>query len=134
MIPKNLTGSKVQSRMMTWKSDVVQFVVRFVIGGLLVASIPVISKRSSPEFAGIVSLLPVVTLSSFTFLWIQSGYPAVSRAALASAIAVPAVLFYLLVLWLCLRCALAFPIAMLIAMIAWLVAATIADQVVKKVM
>lgn len=108
--------------------------LRFVIGGILVASIPLIAKRTSPEVAGIVALVPIVTISGMIFLWIQSGNRAVGQAALAGAITVPAVLVYLLTLWFCLHSELNFPIAIVLATASWIVLALVANVVVKRIL
>jgi uncharacterized membrane protein (GlpM family) len=117
--------------MVRW-ADAAQFALRFTVGGVIVASIPLIAKRMSPEASGIVALIPAVTLSGFTFLWLDQGNMAVQRASLAAAASVPAVLAYLLMLSTLLRNNVAFPLAMFLAIAVWLAVAFVVSQGVSR--
>jgi uncharacterized membrane protein (GlpM family) len=69
----------------------VQFLVRFLAGGTLVAAVPLVAVRATPTVAGVLVLAPVVTLSAFYFIGEQQGAGAVHTAAGSAMIALPAV-------------------------------------------
>jgi|SRR5215212_2004582 len=72
------------------------FLVRFTAGGLLVATVPLVSKHVSPRLAGIIVLLPIVTLSGFFFIGREQGMSVLAKASGTAAMAVPAVLAFLI--------------------------------------
>lgn len=71
------------------------FVYRFFIGGLVVGSVPIVARQLSPRVAGVVVLVPVVTLLSFGFLGRDQGIGSVAKASGAAIVALPAVLGFL---------------------------------------
>lgn len=104
-----------------------EFLIRFLAGGLIVAFLPILAQRLGPEMAGIAALLPLVTLSGFYFLGSSQGSEVVARASLASLLAVPAVAAFLLGVTLSIRSGLTFRPSLLVGLGAWgLVAGTIA--------
>jgi uncharacterized membrane protein (GlpM family) len=72
-----------------------RFSIRFVFGGLLVALIPLVSRAASPRLAGVLILLPAITLLSFLFIGRDQGVSAVSKASGAAIYSLPAVLAFL---------------------------------------
>lgn len=76
--------------------QVAEFTLRAAVGGLVVASVPIVARRLSPEAAGILVLVPAVTLFSFYFLGIEQGPAAVERASRASLLAIPTILAFLI--------------------------------------
>jgi uncharacterized membrane protein (GlpM family) len=75
--------------------QVTQTVVRFVIGGSLVAAIPLVSQRAGAAAAGVLLLFPVVSLVGLLFLGVAEGMPAVARASSAAIVGLPTVVAFL---------------------------------------
>jgi uncharacterized membrane protein (GlpM family) len=71
------------------------FVVRFLIGGILIALLPVVASKATPRIAGLVAMIPAVTLFGFTFLGQDQGVPAVGEAARGSLLGLLAVFAFL---------------------------------------
>ena len=99
------------------------FIVRFVTGGALIAVIPAVASRASAALAGIIALIPLVTLTGFSFLARDQGATAVQRASLAALIALPAVGAFLATTYSALRSGWDTPPSLAIGMCAWLVIA-----------
>lgn len=102
---------------------VLQFALRFVLGGTLVAIIPCVAQRWSAQVAGVVVLFPAVTLGGLTFLWLDQGTSSAETAAISGLYAVPAVAAYLLGLWLVLRWSGSYFLAITVGILAWLLVA-----------
>jgi len=97
----------------------VEFLIRFLAGGLIVAFLPILARNLGPELAGIAALLPLVTLSGFYFLGSSQGSDVVARASLASLIALPAVGAFLLAVTVSIRSGLAYKPSLLVGLGAW---------------
>ena len=69
--------------------------IRFVAGGLVVASVPIVSRRVSPSVAGVLVLIPIVTLLSLLFIGRDQGISAVADASKAAIFALPTVVGFL---------------------------------------
>lgn len=69
--------------------------LRFTAGGLIVATIPIVSARLSPRVAGVLVLIPAITLLSFAFIGADQGMIAVSKASAAAILSLPTVLGFL---------------------------------------
>jgi uncharacterized membrane protein (GlpM family) len=100
-----------------------QFILRFIVGGFVVATIPTVASRVGPGVAGVISLLPVVTLLGFAFLGGSDGSVAVQRAALGAVMTVPAVLAFLLGTYAALRMGWRVSGALVAGYVAWLLVA-----------
>ena len=112
---------------------VIQFALRFVAGGAIVATVPLVAARVGPAIAGVIVMLPVVTLLGFAFVGQTSGASAVKGASLSALIAVPATVAYLAVTYIALRAGLGVAYALMAGVAGWLcVAAPIAAILVKQ--
>jgi uncharacterized membrane protein (GlpM family) len=76
--------------------DVAAFLFRFALGGLIIASLPVVSRWLSPSIAGVLVVIPVVTLLSMFFIGRDEGMSSVGMAATTGAFSIPAVFLCLL--------------------------------------
>jgi len=65
-------------------SAVVMGVIRFVVGGLVVALVPVVARHLGPRPAAILMVVPAISLVSLAALWVGSGPAQVQRVALAA--------------------------------------------------
>ncbi len=72
-----------------------EFVLRFLVGGLLIALAPIVANRYGGSIAGLVLLFPVVTLTGFGFIALRSGGGTMQSAAAGSLKTLPAVLAFL---------------------------------------
>lgn len=97
--------------------------MRAGVGGLVVASVPVVARRLSPEVAGVLVLIPAVTLLSFYFLGVDQGPVAVERASRASIFAIPTVFAFLVAVNGSLSKASNVVLALSLGLLAWLAAA-----------
>jgi len=59
-------------------------VVRFVVGGLVVALVPVVARHLGPRPAAILMVVPAISLVSLAVLWASGGPSQVQRVALAA--------------------------------------------------
>ena len=73
-----------------------QFLARFVVGGLHVALVPVVARHFSPHAAGLIVLFPIVTLTGFWFLAGELGDVALTQAAGTALLGLPTVAAFLL--------------------------------------
>lgn len=71
-------------------------VLRFVIGGGLVALLPIVSERFGPAVAGVFLLFPAVTFTGLLFLGRAEGLAAVAQTSISAMIGLPAVAAFLL--------------------------------------
>lgn len=60
-----------------------KFLLRFTTGGMVVATIPIASRRLSPQLAGLLVLIPAISLLSFIFIGADQGTDAVAKASQA---------------------------------------------------
>lgn len=92
---------------------------RFVLGGVVVAALPVVAARVGPRIAGVLVLVPVVTLCGFVALNLDQGPGSVHAATKGSLIGLPALVGYLVVLRLSIQHGIAFGWSMTLAVVAW---------------
>jgi uncharacterized membrane protein (GlpM family) len=57
------------------------FYIRLIIGGLLVAGIPEVAKHLSTRWAGILMLIPIVTIMGLFFIGSELGMKAAQTTA-----------------------------------------------------
>jgi len=72
-----------------------QFLARFIAGGLLIAILPIVARKASPTLAGVVAMIPAVTLFGFIFVGLEQGSLAVKDAAVGALAGLGAVLAFL---------------------------------------
>lgn len=118
----------MQSRMDVTRQEAGEFILRFTIGGLVVASVPLIAQHWSPRVAGALVLFPALTVGGLTMLWLDRGTSSTETAAVSGLFAVPAVAAYLFVLWLTLRLGGSYPLALGLGVLTWLVIAALTLQ------
>jgi uncharacterized membrane protein (GlpM family) len=99
------------------------FVLRFLIGGLLVALAPVVAQKLSPALGGMVLLFPAITIGGLTGIWIGEGDNSVEKAAIGALVGVPAVLAYLIGITISLRRGMDYPYAAMFGVVLWIVVA-----------
>lgn len=102
-----------------------QFILRFAIGGLVVAVAPVIANQFGPQIAGLLLLVPIVTLLGFTFIYRSLGIDAVQSAALASLKSLPALVIYLVTIYVTIRAGSGFVAVICLAITVWLSTASL---------
>lgn len=73
-----------------------EFALRFVCGGLLVAALPWVSAAFGATVGGLVLLFPAVSLAGFIALGLDEDVTTVGRVALGSLLALPVVALFLL--------------------------------------
>jgi uncharacterized membrane protein (GlpM family) len=105
-------------------TKVLEFVARFLLGGLIVASVPLVASRFGPEVAGVVILVPVVSLVSFVSLGVAGGPAPVGRASLGTLIALPSTIAFMLVTFCSVRLGSSVAVALLSASAGWLIVVT----------
>jgi uncharacterized membrane protein (GlpM family) len=101
-------------------APVLQFILRFLAGGALVAAVPLIATRVGPAIAGVMVMLPVVTLLGFVFVAQTSGASAVEGTSLSALLAVPAIVAYLVVTYVSLRVGVHVSHALIAGVAAWM--------------
>lgn len=111
-----------------------EFTLRFIGAGLLVAVLPHIAQGFGDWIAGVILLLPVVTVSGFLVLGLERGVAAVGQAASAAVAALPAVLMFLLVVHVAARQERSLGFALMAGIAAWLVTAGMATAIYVRVM
>lgn len=70
-------------------------VARFVIGGTVVALVPILSRHLGPTAGGVASLLPAQLILVLVFLNRESGTNATSQAMMSAMIGLPTLLVFL---------------------------------------
>lgn len=73
-----------------------EFAARFILGGGLVASLPLVSERLGPAAAGALLLFPAVSLAGLLAIGLAQGVGAVGDTSFSAVAALPAVLAFLL--------------------------------------
>jgi uncharacterized membrane protein (GlpM family) len=106
------------------KPRVLEFVARFLVGGLIIASVPLLASRFGPGVAGVVILVPIVSLVSFVSLGVAGGPTPVGRASLGTLIALPSTVAFMLVTYCCIRLGASVAVALLSASAGWLIVVT----------
>lgn len=74
-------------------------ILRFIVGGSIIAGLPVIGKQFGPEVAGVVALIPAIVLLSFIFLGLEVGPEAVRSATISAFWGFPSLAAFLLALY-----------------------------------
>jgi len=74
-----------------------QFLARFAVGGLLIATLPVIASRFGNRMAGLVAVFPITIGISLIVLLQSRGATSAKAAALSSLYSLPATAAFLLV-------------------------------------
>jgi uncharacterized membrane protein (GlpM family) len=97
-----------------------QFLLRMLIGGSVIALIPLVSRKFSPSVAGVAVLVPVVTLLSFYFIARDEGVDSIAGAAVAALVALPTIAAFLLAIYVAARHLSSLPAILLIALAVWL--------------
>jgi uncharacterized membrane protein (GlpM family) len=97
-----------------------EFLARLVLGGLIVALVPTVAARLGPGVAGVMVLVPVITLLSFASLGAAAGSQPVERAALGALVALPASAVYLGVTYWTLRTGWPIAAALSVGLAVWL--------------
>lgn len=103
----------------------VMFWLRFLIGGLVVASIPVIDQHFGSRVAGLFAVLPVLVISGFIALGLSEGSKSLQQASIASIYGQIAIVVLLVVVYFCIRAGLPVIPAVIGGLVAWLIADTI---------
>jgi uncharacterized membrane protein (GlpM family) len=70
--------------------------VRFVLGGTIVAILPFIARRFSPDIAGLVLLFPALSFAGPLVLGQSQGMSVVASTALSAIFLLPTVVAFLL--------------------------------------
>lgn len=73
--------------------------LRFVLGGTLVLIVSLAARYGKSSLAGIIALFPAITVISFYFLSLASDKKAVLAAIKSSIFSLPAVLVFLIILY-----------------------------------
>lgn len=74
--------------------------LKFVVAGSLVVAVDFCAARSRPDIAGLIAVMPALTLVSYSLVSIQGGAALLHRVAGASLTALPAVAAYILTVFL----------------------------------
>jgi uncharacterized membrane protein (GlpM family) len=101
----------------------IEFAARFVLGGLIVALVPTVAARLGPGVAGVMTLVPVITLLSFASLGAARGPVPVEGAALGALLALPASVAFLVTAYAALRIGWGVTPALVVATGGWLATA-----------
>jgi phosphatidylserine synthase len=67
------------------------FFVRFIVGGLFIASLPLIADKFGNKIAGYITLFPIIMFISFMVLYLSEGEKATEQASKAYLVGLPAV-------------------------------------------
>jgi len=74
-------------------------IVKFVIAGSLVITVDYLASHTRPDLAGLIAIMPALTLASYILVSIHGGSPLLHKVAMSSLIALPATAAYLLVVF-----------------------------------
>lgn len=94
-----------------------------IIAGLVVIAVTIIAEKNA-KIAGLVVLVPVVTMLSFISIGLSAHSDNLSKVALSTIMAMPVLLIYTFLTWQALE-RLSWPIALLVGLVGWFVAAFI---------
>lgn len=72
-----------------------QAVIRFLVGGALVALLPLVSEKLGVAAGGLLILFPAISFLGLLFLGVRSGVPLVAEVSLSAAFSLPTVLAFL---------------------------------------
>jgi uncharacterized membrane protein (GlpM family) len=101
------------------------FLIRFVVGGLVVAFVPIVMKAFGTRPAALLILFPVISFVSLVTIARSAGTSAVASTAAAGCIGLLTVLAFLGGIWLSARAGLAQPGIFAIGCAAWLAGAAL---------
>jgi uncharacterized membrane protein (GlpM family) len=104
-------------------SSMTELAARFALGGLIVALVPTVAARLGPGIAGVMTLVPVITLLSFASLGAARGPVPVEGAALGALLGLPASVAFLVAAYVALRIGWGVTPALVLATGGWLVTA-----------
>jgi uncharacterized membrane protein (GlpM family) len=93
--------------------------VRFVLGGTLVAILPIIARRFGPDIAGLVLLFPAVSFAGLLFIGQSQGMSVVASTALSAIFLLPTVVAFLLTVHLAAQRNSSLAIALLAGTLSW---------------
>ncbi len=102
-----------------------QFLVRFLVGGLLIGAVPIVANRFGGQYAGIVLLFPMVTLTGFIFIALRSGGGVMQAAAEGSLKALPTVVIFLTAVYLVSRLGAPPATSLAVGLAGWVITAII---------
>ena len=100
-----------------------QTLVRFVLGGAIVAALPLIADRFGPGATGLAVLFPAVTFAGFLFLGQSEGLDVVAATSVKACLGLPTVVTFLLVVHVTARNGVPLPFVLLSGVAGWLLAA-----------
>jgi len=97
------------------------FIIRFIIGGLFIASLPLIAEKFGNKIAGYITLFPIIMFISFIVLYLNGGSKATSQASKAYLIGIPAVALASLSILLLIQKGFSIYISVAAGVVSWLV-------------
>ena len=107
--------------------------IRFVVGGVMVAIIPILAEYAGKAVAGVAVMLPVITVSSMYFIGRSSGSHAVGGVALSALMAVPTAIVLLGSVYLAIRLGMRYLFALSLGLLAWCVSAMVVVLLTRRV-
>ncbi len=108
------------------------FVLRFLLGGAVVASVPLVASRLSPGVAGVVVLVPVITLTGLLVTWSSLGPSSAQRVALGALVALPSLAVFLAVVVLAPRLRVPFVASLVVALAMWTALAVLSARLISR--
>ena len=106
------------------------FYIRFIIGGLIIASVPVVANRLNAKTAGYVTLIPVIMFISFLTLYFSSGNHVTQKAAQAYLVGLPSVIVAAFLMVLLLKYSVNIYATVALSLLAWFVSILIINKLV----
>ena len=106
------------------------YAARFVLGGVIVASLPIVAVRVSPKWAGVMAVMPLITLVGFAFVALSDGPSTLQRVAFGALVVVPAIVVYLVVVYVCLALSVPWRFSLAAGAAAWLASALLLVKLV----
>ena len=100
-----------------------QTLLRFVLGGGIVAALPFVAEKFGPTATGLSVLFPAVTFAGYLFLGQASGLGAVAAASKNSLFGLPTVACFLLIVHFGSRQGMPLPLVLSAGLVGWLLAA-----------
>jgi uncharacterized membrane protein (GlpM family) len=94
-------------------------VARFIIGGGILAIVPIIAHECGNRDAGFLLVFPTLIIIGFVSQYISHGKKATTELVHASLIGVPALVFFMVVCYLLLRCNADLGIAIAAGSVVW---------------
>jgi uncharacterized membrane protein (GlpM family) len=100
-------------------------IFRFLIGGIVVAGLPFVAARVGSTAAGLLMVVPAITLVGLSFIWSESGRTLAGDTALAGMWGLLAVLSFLGAFTLTARTEIPAVVVFVVSVTAWLAAASV---------